>query len=215
MTRLTDEVVPILNKTQTTVDGVNLELARVDEIMKTAVGATKGAEKTVQTVSSAVTSPVRKLSGFAAGAKRGRRDAARAPRGRRGAARAGPPPGDGPRAPQTAVAAPLRPRSICRHRSRPRRPRPRPATPRSGTTRPTSRCLASSSCGALAGVVGWLASIGALDPRLWRDTIARERRRIPEQVKEAIAAGKRAAAEAEEDLDREVREAFRPPGGGG
>ena len=68
--------------------------------------------------------------------------------------------------------------------------------------------------GALAGVVGWLASIGALDPRLWRDTIARERRRIPEQVKEAIAAGRRAAAEAEEELDREVREAFRPPGGG-
>ena len=69
VTRITDEVVPILNKTQTTVDGVNLELSRVDEIMKTAVGATKGAEKTVQTVSSAVTKPIRKLSGLAAGAK--------------------------------------------------------------------------------------------------------------------------------------------------
>jgi hypothetical protein len=69
--------------------------------------------------------------------------------------------------------------------------------------------------GAVAGLVSWLASIGALDPRLWRDTIARERRRIPEQVKEALAAGRRAAAEAEEDLDREVREAFRPPPGSG
>lgn len=69
VTRITDEVVPILNRAQTTVDGVNLELARVDEIMKTAVGATKGAEKTVQTVSSAVTSPVRKLTGLAAGAR--------------------------------------------------------------------------------------------------------------------------------------------------
>lgn len=69
VTRITDEVVPILNKAQTTVDGVNLELSRVDEIMQTAVGATKGAEKTVQTVSSAVTSPVRKLTGLAAGAK--------------------------------------------------------------------------------------------------------------------------------------------------
>ena len=68
--------------------------------------------------------------------------------------------------------------------------------------------------GAIAGLVGWLASIGALDPRLWRDTIARERRLIPEQLKEALAAGKRAAAEAEEELDREVREAFQPPGGG-
>jgi uncharacterized protein YoxC len=96
VTRLTDEVVPILNKTQTTVDGVNLELARVDEIMKTAVGATKGAEKTVQTVSSAVTSPVRKLSGFAAGA----REAVATLRARRAADAADrsgpPPPGDGP-----------------------------------------------------------------------------------------------------------------------
>jgi uncharacterized protein YoxC len=91
VTRLTDEVVPILNKTQTTVDGVNLELARVDEIMKTAVGATKGAEKTVQTVSSAVTSPVRKLSGLAAGA----REAVATLRARRAADaadRSGPPP---------------------------------------------------------------------------------------------------------------------------
>ena len=62
--------------------------------------------------------------------------------------------------------------------------------------------------GVLVGVVGWLHSIGALDPRLWADTIARERERLPGQIKEALAAGKRAAAQAEEDLDREVREAF-------
>lgn len=69
VTRVTDEVVPILNKAQTTVDGVNLELMRVDEMMKTAVSATKGAERTVQTVSSAVTKPVRKVTGLAAGAR--------------------------------------------------------------------------------------------------------------------------------------------------
>jgi hypothetical protein len=69
LTRITDEVVPILSRAQATVDGINLELARVDEIMKTAVGATKGAEKTVQTVSSAITAPVRKLTGFAAGVR--------------------------------------------------------------------------------------------------------------------------------------------------
>lgn len=63
--------------------------------------------------------------------------------------------------------------------------------------------------GAVAGLAGWLHSIGALDPGLWRDTIARERRRIPEQLKEALGAGRRAAAQAEEDLDREVRESFR------
>jgi hypothetical protein len=63
--------------------------------------------------------------------------------------------------------------------------------------------------GALGGLVAWLHSIGALSPGLWADTIARERRRLPEEIKEAIAAGKRAAARAEEDLDREVRESFR------
>jgi prephenate dehydrogenase len=62
--------------------------------------------------------------------------------------------------------------------------------------------------GVVAGVVGWLHSIGALDPGLWADTFAREKERIPEQIKEALAAGKRAAAQAEADLDREVREAF-------
>ena len=101
LTRITDEVVPILNKAQTTVDGVNLELARVDEIMKTAVGATKGAEKTVQTVSSAVTSPVRKLTGLAAGA----REAVATLRARRSADAA-----DRDPAPQT-FASPLMPSS--------------------------------------------------------------------------------------------------------
>ena len=62
--------------------------------------------------------------------------------------------------------------------------------------------------GIVAGVVGWLGSIGALDPRLWADTSKREKERIPAQIKEALAAGKRAAAQAEADLDREVKEAF-------
>jgi hypothetical protein len=69
--RITDEVVPILNRAQTTVDGVNLELERVDDIMQSAVGATKGAEKAVGTVSKAVTTPVKKASGLAAGIKEG------------------------------------------------------------------------------------------------------------------------------------------------
>ena len=104
VTRITDEVVPILNKTQTTVDGVNLELSRVDEIMQTAVGATKGAEKTVQTVSSAVTAPVRKLTGLAAGAK----EAVATLRARRAAekAAASPPPAPTPPIPPEAPPVP-------------------------------------------------------------------------------------------------------------
>ena len=62
--------------------------------------------------------------------------------------------------------------------------------------------------GVVVGVAGWLHSIGALDPKLWIETVKRERERIPEQLKEALGAGKRAAAQAEEDLDREVKAAF-------
>jgi hypothetical protein len=62
--------------------------------------------------------------------------------------------------------------------------------------------------GVIGGALAWLASIGALDPQLWKDTIARERERIPDQLREALAAGRRAAAAAEEELDREVRTAF-------
>jgi len=65
--------------------------------------------------------------------------------------------------------------------------------------------------GVVGAVIGWLHSIGALSPGLWIDTFKRERERIPEQLKEALEAGRRAAAKAEEDLDREVRESFRAP----
>lgn len=67
--RVADEVVPILSRAQTTVDGINLELQRVDEIMVSAVNATRGAEKTVTSLSNAVTAPVKKASGLAAAAK--------------------------------------------------------------------------------------------------------------------------------------------------
>ena len=65
--RVTDEVVPILSKAQVTLDGINTEIGRVDEIMQTAVTTTKGAERAVETVSRAVSAPVRRLSGLAAG----------------------------------------------------------------------------------------------------------------------------------------------------
>ena len=84
LTRITDEVVPILNRAQTTVNGVNLELARVDEIMKTAVGATKGAEKTVQTVSTRGHQPRAQAHRPGGRGARGRGDPARAPRRRGG-----------------------------------------------------------------------------------------------------------------------------------
>lgn len=67
LVRSTDEVVPILSRAQETVDGINREIGRVDDIMVSAVGATKGAEKAVTSVAHGVSAPVRKLSGLAAG----------------------------------------------------------------------------------------------------------------------------------------------------
>lgn len=71
VTRVTDEVVPILSKAQTTMDGVNREIDRVDEIMVTAVNGAKGAEHAIHTISSAASAPVRVLTGVAAGVKEG------------------------------------------------------------------------------------------------------------------------------------------------
>ncbi len=78
---IADEMVPILTKAQTTMDGVNREIDRVDEIMVTAVNTTKGAEAAVTTVTSALTTPVRKLGG----AMEGVREALRTYRARRAA----------------------------------------------------------------------------------------------------------------------------------
>lgn len=86
VSQVTSEVLPILSKAQTTMDGVNLELTRVDEMMQTAVHTTKGAERAVTTVTSTVAAPVRKLAGVAAGA----REAVATFRAQRAAARVSP-----------------------------------------------------------------------------------------------------------------------------
>lgn len=71
LNRITDEIVPILNKSQTTIDGVNQQLDHVDDIMESAVGATKTTEKAVGGVARAVSAPVRKLAALAAGLEQG------------------------------------------------------------------------------------------------------------------------------------------------
>jgi hypothetical protein len=67
--RVTEEMIVLLSKAETTMDGVNLELARVDEIMQSAVGATKAGERTAIAVSKAVSVPAKKAAGLAAGIK--------------------------------------------------------------------------------------------------------------------------------------------------
>lgn len=106
LTRITDEVVPILGKAQTTVDGVNSQLDHVDDIMESAVTATKGAERAVGGVSRAITTPVRKLSALGAGLQQGLatfRARAAAERADREAARTS---GPGPSQPPPGQEAP-------------------------------------------------------------------------------------------------------------
>lgn len=64
---VTEETVPILTRLQTTVDEVNSELAKIDEITGSVVNVTETVEHTASAVSTAVSSPVKKLAGLSAG----------------------------------------------------------------------------------------------------------------------------------------------------
>jgi uncharacterized protein YoxC len=66
-----DEVLPVVSKVGTTVDHVNAQMEKVDRMTDSAVDAVESVDVAVRTVSSAITSPVRKLSGLAAGVSHG------------------------------------------------------------------------------------------------------------------------------------------------
>ncbi len=61
-----DEVLPVINKTGTTVDHVNAQMVKVDRITDSAVDAAESADTAVRAVSLAVTRPVQKAAGLAA-----------------------------------------------------------------------------------------------------------------------------------------------------
>ena len=61
------EAVPILTRLQTTVDEVNAELDKVNQITDTAVMATDKIETTASAVQNAISIPVKKFAGVAAG----------------------------------------------------------------------------------------------------------------------------------------------------
>ncbi|GAB4250943.1 MAG: hypothetical protein Kow00129_11820 [Thermoleophilia bacterium] len=64
---ITEETVPILTRLQTTVDEVNSELAKIDEITGSVVHVTETVESTASAVGSAVGAPVKKLAAWSAG----------------------------------------------------------------------------------------------------------------------------------------------------
>ncbi|SRR6266511_1434056 len=66
-----DEVLPVISKVGVTVDHVNAQMEKVDRITDSAVDAADSADTAVRAVSMAVTRPVQKVSGFAAGVSYG------------------------------------------------------------------------------------------------------------------------------------------------
>jgi hypothetical protein len=61
------EVVPILSRLQTTVDEVNSELSKIDEITGSVVTVTESIGQTTTTLQHALTGPVKKVAGLSAG----------------------------------------------------------------------------------------------------------------------------------------------------
>lgn len=65
--RLDDEIIPLLSKTQVTLDEVNSQLGKVDEMLGTLVLVTNKIEATSRAMQSVVTKPVKKAAGLSAG----------------------------------------------------------------------------------------------------------------------------------------------------
>ena len=68
------EILPVINKVGGSVDRVNGQLDKVDRITDSAVDAADGVDTAVRAVSMAITRPVQKLSGLAAGVSFGAAD---------------------------------------------------------------------------------------------------------------------------------------------
>jgi hypothetical protein len=63
------ELLPVISKVGGTVDRVNAELDKIDQITDSAVDAVAGVDSVVRGVTSVVAHPIEKLVGFATGAK--------------------------------------------------------------------------------------------------------------------------------------------------
>ena len=65
------ELLPVISKLGGTVDRVNEQLDKVDQITDSAVDAVAGVDTAVRTITGVVTRPIEKLAGLVAGAKHG------------------------------------------------------------------------------------------------------------------------------------------------
>ena len=65
------EALPVISRLGGTVDRVNQQLDKVDQITDSAVDAVAGVDTAVRTISGAVTRPIEKLAGLVAGVRHG------------------------------------------------------------------------------------------------------------------------------------------------
>ena len=65
--RLDEEVIPLLSKLQVTMEEINSQLGKVDDMMGTLVGVTERVDSTSRALQSAILSPVKKAAGLSAG----------------------------------------------------------------------------------------------------------------------------------------------------
>ena len=65
------ELLPVIHKVGESVDRVNLQMDKLDQVTDSAVDMADSADTAVRAVSMAITAPVKKVSGFAAGVAQG------------------------------------------------------------------------------------------------------------------------------------------------
>jgi len=65
-----EEVTPLLTRVEDTLDGVNSELGKVDEITGSVATMVKTAETATTAAESAVSKPIKKVAGYAAAAQK-------------------------------------------------------------------------------------------------------------------------------------------------
>jgi len=71
LTDANTRVIPLLTRVESTLDGVNSELTKVDDITGSVAGMVKTAEHATTAVHNAVSKPMRKVAGLAAGVSEG------------------------------------------------------------------------------------------------------------------------------------------------
>jgi hypothetical protein len=71
LTDANTRVIPLLTRVESTLEGVNSELGKIDQITGSAAEIVRTAEQTTTAVYGAVSTPVRKAAGLAAGLNRG------------------------------------------------------------------------------------------------------------------------------------------------